>query len=62
MIIYSGFWAGFISGFFVAFVLIVILATISNYRQQKAREQIGRFFNTLHDAAKEAKERSEEKE
>ena len=60
MIIYSGFWAGFISGFFVAFVVIMILATISNYKQQKAKEQMGKFFNALHDAAKEAKERSEQ--
>lgn len=61
MVIYSGFWAGFISGFFVSFVLIMILATISNYRQQKAQEQMGKFLNTLHDAAKETKERSERK-
>lgn len=60
MIIYSGFWAGFISGVFVGFVAITILATISNYRQQKAKEQFGKFLNTLHDAAKEAKERSEQ--
>ena len=61
MIIYSGFWAGFISGFCIAFVLIVILSTICNYKEQKANEQFGMFINSLHDAAKEAKERSEQK-
>ena len=61
MIIYSEFWAGFISGVFVGFVVITILATITNYRQQKAKEQMGKFLNTLHDAAEKAKERSEQK-
>ena len=61
MVIFDGFWAGVIMGFLIAFLVVMILATISNYRQQKAKEQMGKFLNTMHEAAKEAKERSTKK-
>lgn len=55
MVIFNGFWAGFICGFFVGFVVLVFIALIQSYRQQKAKEQFGKLLNTLNKAVKEKK-------